>query len=85
MVPRLMTEDEAAERIGCSRRTVRSLRLDGKLPYVAGRPPLLLEADVEAYLSSKVAPIDPDAERDAARGRALDAWRIRKARQIARR
>lgn len=50
--PKLMTEREVAKRLHCSTEKVKRLRLGGKLAYYRGRPVLIAEADVAAYLES---------------------------------
>lgn len=45
-----LTEAEVAARLGCSTRRVQWLRLTGKLTYVAGRPVLISERALEAYV-----------------------------------
>lgn len=37
--------------MGWSVRKLKGLRLTGKLPYIPGRPPMIDEADLEAYLT----------------------------------
>lgn len=49
---RLLTEPEAAERLRCSTSKIKRLRLAGKLPYIAGRPVLIEEVDLDGYLES---------------------------------
>lgn len=48
----MLTESQVADRLRCSRAAVKNLRLSGKLPYIARRPPLIAEADLDAYLQS---------------------------------
>ncbi|UXS23129.1 helix-turn-helix domain-containing protein [Agrobacterium tumefaciens] len=50
MTSRLMLENEVAELLRCSKQKVQRLRLAGKLPYIPGRPVVIAQADVEAYL-----------------------------------
>ena len=47
---KLLTESEVAERLRCSPYTVARLRKRGRLPYIPGRPVLIDEADLLAYL-----------------------------------
>nr|RAV97908.1 DNA-binding protein [Aerococcus urinae] len=49
---KLLTEPEVAERLRCSREKVKRLRLSGKLAYIPGRPLLVDEVDLAAYLAS---------------------------------
>jgi hypothetical protein len=37
--------------MGWSVRKLKGLRLTGRLPYIPGRPPMIDEADLEAYLT----------------------------------
>ncbi|KAA2235676.1 helix-turn-helix domain-containing protein [Salinarimonas soli] len=48
----LLTEPEVAERLRCSTSKVKRLRLEGKLPYIPGRPLMIVEADLEAYIEA---------------------------------
>ena len=50
MLPKLLLESEVAAALRCSTDKVKRLRLSGKLPYVPGRPVMIREADVDAYL-----------------------------------
>ena len=45
-----LTEPETAERLRCSTSKIKRLRLSGALPYVPGRPVLIDENDLNAYL-----------------------------------
>ncbi|MGN7869409.1 helix-turn-helix domain-containing protein [Paracoccus sp. 22332] len=47
---KLLTEAEAAEIMRCSTSKIKRLRLGGVLPYYPGRPVLIDEADLQAYL-----------------------------------
>lgn len=87
----LLTEAEVAERLGCSRTTVKRLRLSGRLTYLPGRPVLVDEADLAAYLDSETqrkaqraagGDLDP---RQAAANRAREIWLLRQMREKARR
>ncbi|MGA0594099.1 helix-turn-helix domain-containing protein [Enterovirga sp. CN4-39] len=49
---RLLLQKEVAERLGCSETTVARLRFEGKLAYIPGRPVLINEADLQAYLDA---------------------------------
>lgn len=53
MRPVLLTDAEAAARLGRSAEHVQRLRLNGLLPYLPGRPPLIDEADLLAYVDAK--------------------------------
>lgn len=44
--PELLTDQQAADRMGWSRLKVQRLRLAGKLPYFPGRPALIDAADL---------------------------------------
>lgn len=50
---RLLTQEEVAERLRVSQSTIKRLRLDGKLAYVPGRPILIDQADLDAYIATK--------------------------------
>jgi hypothetical protein len=52
MTGNLLTEGEVAERLRCAKTKVKRLRLSGKLAYIAGRPPLIDEKDLETYIAS---------------------------------
>lgn len=47
---KLLTESEAADLLRCSLQKVKRLRLSGKLPYLRGRPAMIEEADIHAYV-----------------------------------
>jgi hypothetical protein len=49
-IPKLLFEWEVAERLRCSTSKVKRLRLSGQLAYIPGRPLLISEADLLAYL-----------------------------------
>jgi excisionase family DNA binding protein len=51
-MPKLLTEPEAAEILRCSPYTVARIRKAGKLAYIPGRPVLIDEADLLAYIES---------------------------------
>jgi hypothetical protein len=46
-----LTEREVADRLRCSLPKVKRLRLTGKLTYLPGRPPLVDEEDLAAYIA----------------------------------
>jgi hypothetical protein len=48
---KLMLEAEVAAVLRCDRQKVKRLRLSGKLPYLPGRPVLIDEADLAAFIS----------------------------------
>jgi excisionase family DNA binding protein len=50
---KLLLQSEAAEFLGCSEQKVKRLRLSGRLPYIPGRPVLLDEADLVAFLEEE--------------------------------
>lgn len=63
--PKLLTQPEAAKILRCSPYTVARIRKAGKLPYIPGRPVLIDEADLLAYIESKklaAAKRDPEPE-----------------------
>lgn len=47
---KLLLQKEVAKRLGCSESKVARLRFQGKLAYIPGRPVLIGEADLKAYL-----------------------------------
>ncbi len=47
---RLVTAEEAAERLGCSRRTVTRLCMSGQISFIPGRPVRIPEHEIEAYV-----------------------------------
>ena len=49
---KMLLETEVAEILRCSTSKVKRLRLDGKLPYLKGRPVLIRPEDLDAYLTS---------------------------------
>lgn len=49
----LLTAAEAAARLRCSLDKVKRLRLSGKLPFIPGRPPMIEEADLHAYVEGE--------------------------------
>lgn len=52
---KLLTETEAAAMLGCSTSKVNRLRRTGKLTYVVGRPVLIDEADLQAFIDAEAA------------------------------
>lgn len=52
MTDALLTEKEVSERLRCSTSKIKRLRLDGKLAYLPGRPVLIREEDLNAYMES---------------------------------
>jgi hypothetical protein len=79
-----LTEREVADRLRCSLPKVKRLRLTGKLTYLPGRPPLVDEEDLAAYIafakrsSEPPPPLTPGEARAKgiaeARQRARGAW-----------
>ena len=47
---RLLLQKEVAERLRCSEVKVKRLRMSGQLAYIPGRPLMVREADLEAYI-----------------------------------
>jgi hypothetical protein len=47
----LLTEAEVAERLRCAKSKVKRLRVTGALTYIPGRPPLIDEQDLIAFIS----------------------------------
>lgn len=52
MTSKMLTEIEVAEALRCSASKVKRLRLSGRLAYLPGRPVLVREEDLNAYLES---------------------------------
>lgn len=50
---KLLTEPEVAKILRCHRSKVKRLRLAGKLAYLVGRPVLIRETDLEAYIEGQ--------------------------------
>jgi hypothetical protein len=67
-----LTEREVADRLRCSLPKVKRLRLTGKLSYLPGRPPLVDEEDLAAYIAlakrSSEPPPPPTPEEAKAKG-----------------
>lgn len=80
----LLTDREAAERMGWHWQKIQRLRLAGKLPFYPGRPPLIEPADLdrlkvrrgpeEKMASSRLVSRPVVAEREAVEQRARQAW-----------
>jgi len=49
---KMLLEAEVAEILRCDRQKVKRLRLAGTLPYLPGRPVLIDEVDLLAYIDS---------------------------------
>ncbi len=65
--PELLTDQQAADRMGWSRLKVQRLRLAGKLPYFPGRPALIDAADladVEPAEARRREQLELDRERE---------------------
>lgn len=85
----LLTEAEVAERLRCSKSKVKRLRLGGKLAYLPGRPVLIDEADLAAYLNSVKRKAEAETEAKArsldprvtAAAKAREVWMLRHLRQ----
>lgn len=52
---KLLTETEAAAVLKCSTTTVKRLRRSGRLTYLEGRPVLIDEADLQAFIDAEAA------------------------------
>jgi hypothetical protein len=48
----LLLEAEVAERLRCSTSKIKRLRLSGVLPYIPGRPVLITEDDLAAFIET---------------------------------
>jgi excisionase family DNA binding protein len=77
-MPRLLTSEEAAERLHISTKTLRQLRARGLIRYVAvtERKILYRAEDVDAFIESKVRqePAAPAPTRRAGGGRLIRRW-----------
>ena len=74
---KLLLQWEVAQRLRCSTSKVKRLRLSGELAYLPGRPILIDEADVEAYLEGvrqRERKRNRETTEDAA-ARAFTIWR----------
>ncbi|MBY2969514.1 helix-turn-helix domain-containing protein [Rhizobium leguminosarum] len=54
MTGRFLTEPEVADILRCSTSKVKRLRLAGRLPYLQGRPVLIAEADLNAFIATRM-------------------------------
>lgn len=89
---KFLTEAEAAEILRCSTSKIKRLRLGGELSYIPGRPVLIAETDLLAYLEevkrkSEPPPPPPPmtpAEEHAAMVRDARAWALKIKRKIPR-
>ncbi|WP_315918645.1 helix-turn-helix domain-containing protein [Mesorhizobium sp. SP-1A] len=64
----LLTEKEVADKLRCSTSKVKRLRLDGKLAYLPGRPVMIREGDLNAYIESALCRNPPiEAKEQSAR------------------
>ncbi|MBY2913976.1 helix-turn-helix domain-containing protein [Rhizobium leguminosarum] len=52
MTGRFLTELEVADILRCSTSKVKRLRLAGRLPYLPGRPVLIAETDLDAFVAA---------------------------------
>ena len=50
---KLLTQEEAANHLGCSTSKIKRLRVERRLTYIPGRPVLIEKADLEAYVAAK--------------------------------
>lgn len=55
----LLTEAEVAEQLRCKVTKVTRLRKTGKLPYLPGRPVMILQSDVTEYVERAKTPAGP--------------------------
>ncbi|ACI57424.1 conserved hypothetical protein [Rhizobium leguminosarum bv. trifolii WSM2304] len=49
---KLITEQEASEILRCSAEKIKRLRLSGRLAYIPGRPVMIDEADLLAFIEA---------------------------------
>jgi len=84
---KLLTETDVARMLRCSIEKVRKLRRDGLLAFTPGRPVMIVETDLLAFLDAikvraRATPLAPlaveenndAADTEAARARARKAW-----------
>lgn len=50
---KLLTESEAADLLRCSREKIKRLRLSGQIRYIPGRPILIDEEDLKAFIETQ--------------------------------
>jgi excisionase family DNA binding protein len=65
--PRLITQAEAANRLGVSIRTMSKLRAEGELAYIPGRPVKIPETEVTDYIRRKLVRAKADLDHKAAK------------------
>lgn len=70
---KLLTEMEVAETLRCSPSKVKRLRLSGRLAYLPGRPVLVREEDLIAYLESARRPARTSEDTPALKNFLLEA------------
>ncbi|MDM9629779.1 helix-turn-helix domain-containing protein [Rhizobium sp. S152] len=59
---KMLTEQEVADILRCSRGKVKRLRFSGKLPYIPGRPLLIDEVDLLAYIEASKREVQAKAQ-----------------------
>lgn len=69
---KLLTQAEAAERLSCTNSKVARLRKAGAIPYFPGRPVLIDEADIDAYVKRVEIAAQQSAEAKQPRNRESD-------------
>ena len=82
-VPKLLIEPEVAEILRCSPATVARLRKAGKLPYIPGRPVLIDEADLLAYIEKKKQAINQQEPKPQSGTLEYDEWINRRGYELA--
>ncbi|MBQ0820026.1 helix-turn-helix domain-containing protein [Microvirga sp. HBU67558] len=82
--PKLLTEPEVAEILRCSTRTVARMREAGKLPYIPGRPVLIDEADLLAYIASRKRTINPQGPKPEPGAPEYEEWINQRGNELAR-
>lgn len=50
---KLLTEAEVADLLRCSREKIKRLRLSGQIRYISGRPVLIDEEDLKAFVEAQ--------------------------------
>ena len=71
----LLSEQEVADFLRCSRSKVKRLRLDRELNYIPGRPVLIDQADLFAYIeTAKIRAIVKEEETPVSRSLVADEF-----------
>lgn len=77
---KFLTEPEVAELLRCSTTKIKRLRLKGALAYYPGRPVLIAESDLQAYLDElkrNTRPPPPPEEKKQANMEDARQWALK--------